>query len=403
MPFRLMNPRCVYRHNMSSRTRLIVVLAYGFALLGMPGSALGVAWPSMAEDLARSLGDLGILTAVTGAGYAVVSLASGSLTKRIPAGALLVAAAVAAGVSLVIYAGADGWVWFVLASIPLGMAGGAIDAVGNAFVAVNRGAKAMGIIHAAFGFGAMIAPLMITALVALGLSWRSGFGILAGGEFILAVAYLTIASQVRMPMEGRKEKPVRRGRKRLLSLSVWTFFIYTGVEGSTGFWAFTLLVEGQGMDATVAGLAVAMHWGALFVSRLILGVVGDRMPYNATLTVSTGGIVVGLALVWWNPAVWVSIFGLVLAGFASGPIFPLEMLLTPRRFGSEFTPWAVGYQLSAAVAAIAVVPGAIGILVNAYDPLVIGPVLVVTALVMSVSVEVLRIMTSNEVLSTTGA
>jgi fucose permease len=388
---------------MSSRTRLIVVLAYGFALLGMPGSALGVAWPSMAEDLARSLGDLGILTAVTGAGYAVVSLASGSLTKRIPAGALLVAAAVAAGVSLVIYAGADGWVWFVLASIPLGMAGGAIDAVGNAFVAVNRGAKAMGIIHAAFGFGAMIAPLMITALVALGLSWRSGFGILAGGEFILAVAYLTIASQVRMPMEGRKEKPVRLGRKRLLSLSVWTFFIYTGVEGSTGFWAFTLLVEGQGMDATVAGLAVAMHWGALFVSRLILGVVGDRMPYNATLTVSTGGIVVGLALVWWNPAVWVSIFGLVLAGFASGPIFPLEMLLTPRRFGSEFTPWAVGYQLSAAVAAIAVVPGAIGILVNAYDPLVIGPVLVVTALVMSVSVEVLRIMTSNEVLSTTGA
>jgi fucose permease len=403
MPFRLMNPRCVYRHNMSSRTRLIVVLAYGFALLGMPGSALGVAWPSMAEDLARSLGDLGILTAVTGAGYAVVSLASGSLTKRIPAGALLVAAAVAAGVSLVIYAGADGWVWFVLASIPLGMAGGAIDAVGNAFVAVNRGAKAMGIIHAAFGFGAMIAPLMITALVALGLSWRSGFGILAGGEFILAVAYLTIASQVRMPMEGRKEKPVRLGRKRLLSLSVWTFFIYTGVEGSTGFWAFTLLVEGQGMDATVAGLAVAMHWGALFVSRLILGVVGDRMPYNATLTVSTGGIVVGLALVWWNPAVWISILGLVLAGFASGPIFPLEMLLTPRRFGSEFTPWAVGYQLSAAVAAIAVVPGVIGILVNAYDPLVIGPVLVVTALVMSVSVEVLRIMTSNEVLSTTGA
>jgi fucose permease len=386
---------------MTSRTRSIVVLAYGFAILGMPGSALGVAWPSMAEDLARDLGDLGILTAVMGGSYAVVSLASGSVTKRIPAGALLVAAAAAAGVSLVVYAGAEGWVWFVLASIPLGMAGGTIDAVGNAFVAVNRGAKAMGIIHAAFGFGAMIAPLMITALIALGLSWRSGFGILAGGEFILAVAYLTIASGVRMPMEGRKGKPIRLGRKRLLSFSVWTFFIYAGVEGSTGFWAFTLLAEGQGMDATVAGLAVAMHWGALFVSRLVLGVVGDRLPYNATLTVSVVGIVFGLALMWWNPAVWVSIFGLVLAGFASGPVFPLEVLLTSGRFGSEFTPWAVGYQLSAATAAIAFIPAAIGILVSVYGPLVIGPVLVVLALVMAVSVEVLRIMTSNEVPSTT--
>ena len=402
MPFRLMNPRFVYLHDMSSRTRSLVVLAYGFVLLGMPGSALGVAWPSMAQDLARDLGDLGILTAVTGGSYAIVSFASGSLTKRLPAGTLLVAAATAAGASLAIYAGADGFVWFVLASIPLGMAGGAIDSVGNAFVAVNRGAKAMGIIHAAFGFGAMIAPLMITALVALGLSWRSGFGILAGGEFILAVAYLTIASTVRMPMEGRREKPVRLGRKRLLSFSVWTFFIYAGVEGSTGFWAFTLLAEGQGMDATVAGLAVALHWGALFVSRLILGVVGDKMPYNATLAASTVGIVVGLALVWWNPAVWVSIFGLTLAGFGSGPVFPLEVLLTPRRFGGEFTPWAVGYQLSAAIAAIAVIPAAIGVLVNVYGPLVIGPVLVAIAIVMALSVEALRIMASHEVPSATG-
>ena len=92
---------------------------------------MGVAWPSMAEDLARDLGDLGILTAVMGGSYAVVSLASGSVTKRIPAGKLLVAAATAAGISLAVYAGADGFVWFVLASIPLGMAGGAIDANGR--------------------------------------------------------------------------------------------------------------------------------------------------------------------------------------------------------------------------------------------------------------------------------
>ena len=381
---------------MDSRTRSLVVLVYGFVMLGMPGSVLSVAWPSMARDLARDLGDLGILTAVMGVSYALVSLASGSLTKRIPAGAMLVTAAWVAGAGLVVFAGADDWTWFVLASVPLGIAGGTIDAVGNAFVAVNRGSRAMGLIHAAFGFGAMVAPLMITVLLALGVSWRWGFGILALGEVILALAFLSIASGVRMPMEGRRAKPIRLGRKRLLGASVWTFFIYAGVEGSTGFWAFTFLVEGQGVAATIAGLAVAAHWGALFASRLVLGVVGDRIPFNATITASAVGIVIGLSLMWWNPHTWVSIAGLVLAGFASGPVFPLEVLLTSPRFGSEYTPWAVGFQLAAATAAIAIIPASIGIFVNAYGPLVIGPVLVILSVVMLVSVEALRMMAHRE-------
>ena len=391
-----MAPALLYLLEMASRTRSIVVLAYGFVILGMPGSALSVAWPSMADDLARDLGDLGILTLVMGLSYAAVSAGVGSITKRVPAGVLLVFAAGIAGAGLLVFAGADTWVWFVAASVPLGIAGGTIDAVGNAFVAVNRGPKAMGIIHAAFGFGAMVAPLMVTGLLALGLSWRWSFGVLAVGEVILALAYLGIASDVRMPMEGRRDKPKRLGRKRLLGLSVWTFFIYAGVEGSIGFWAFTFLVEGQGVDGTVAGLAVAAHWGALFASRLVLGVVGARLPYNATITASAGGIVIGLVLMWWNPATWISIFGLLLAGFASGPVFPLELLLTSVRFGREFTPWAVGFQLSSSTAAIAIIPALIGIAVNIYGPLVIGPVLVIIALVMFASVELLRTVSHRE-------
>jgi fucose permease len=398
-----MGTQAGYLHDMDSRTRSLVVLTYGFVILGMPGSALGVAWPSMARDLSRDLGDLGLLTMVMGASYALVSLVSGSLTKRFRAGAMLVVAAGVAGVGLIVFAGGQWWVWFVVASVPLGLASGMIDSVGNAFVAVKRGTRAMGFIHAGFGFGAMAAPLMVTGLLAVGLSWRWGFAVLAAGEFLLALAYLSIASTVRMPMEGRSDRPVRLGRKRLLGVSVWAFFIYAGVEGSMGFWAFTFLVEGQGVAATVAGLAVAAHWGALFASRLMLGFIGDRLPYNAAITASAGGIVLGLALMWWNPAAWLSILGLVLAGFASGPMFPLEVLLTSGRFGSEFTPWAVGFQLSAATAAIAVIPAGIGILVNAYGPLVIGPVFVVLALVMFVSVEALRIMTSVEASSATPA
>ena len=197
---------------MTSNRRSLIVLVLGFTLLGMPGATLGVAWPSMADDLARSLGDLGVLTIVTGSAYSVMSLASGNLSRRFSAGRMLVAAAVAAAVALASYSIADAWWLLIVASVPLGASGGVIDAIGNSFVAVRRGPRSMGAIHAAFGFGSMVAPLAMTGLIAIGAPWRVGFAILAGAEVILAIGYLTIAAVIRMPMEGRSERPRRFGR-----------------------------------------------------------------------------------------------------------------------------------------------------------------------------------------------
>jgi fucose permease len=146
----------------------------------------------------------------------------------------------------------------------------------------------------------------------------------------------------------------------------------------------------------VAGVAVAAHWAALFVSRLAIGVLGDRLPANRTVTFSVVGIAAGLWMMWWDPAAWVSIAGLVLAGFANGPVFPFEVLLTARRFGEQFTPWAVGYQLSAATFSIAIVPAVIGVSINARGPLVIAPILAVLAVLMAASVEGLRVMSQRD-------
>lgn len=380
----------------TARTRAIVVLIYAFVLLGMPGSALSVVWPSVADDLSRSLGDLGIITLAMGLAYGAVSMASGRLTSRFPASRLLLAAAVSSAVSLTVFAVADSWMWIVAAAVPLGMSGGAIDSIGNGFVAVKEDSSVMGFIHAAFGFGSMVAPLVMTGLLAAGLSWRMGFAAFAVLQLILAVGFFVVGSTIRMPMEGSSEKPHRSGSRSLLGLSVWTFFIYAGVEGSTGFWAFTLLTEGQGISDKIAGLAVAAHWGALFVSRLLLGIVGDRVDPNRTVAIAAAGIVGGLALMWWDPTSIVSIFGLVLAGFANGPVFPLEIVLTARRFGDEYTPWAVGYQLSAATFSIAIVPAIIGIAVNRNGALAIGAMLSVLAVVMFVSIEALRLASRSE-------
>jgi len=62
--------------------RLYGWMLYGFVLLGMPIGAIGVAWPSAADDLGRPIAELGLLTLAFGGGYTLTTLVSGNLNRR---------------------------------------------------------------------------------------------------------------------------------------------------------------------------------------------------------------------------------------------------------------------------------------------------------------------------------
>jgi fucose permease len=99
---------------------------------------------------------------------------------------------------------------------------------------------------------------------------------------------------------------------------------------------------------------------------------------------------VGVGALWLDPVAWAGPAGLVVMGLALGPIFPLLTTLTPSRVGLAYTPTAVGYQLAAATVGAAVIPGGLGFLVSRLGLEIVGLVLVVTAVLLVGSIEVLR-------------
>jgi fucose permease len=362
-----------------------------FVLLGMPKSAFAVAWPSVAGDFGRSIGDLGLVITVYVIGYFLSSIATGGLSRRFQMGPPLMVAAALATASLVGYAVAASWGWLLVAAAGLGLAGGIIDAGVNAVVAVRHGARAMGMLHAGFGVGATLGPLMMTTLIETDASWRIGFGLLAVGQGVLALLYVKTRSRwdvVVDPVDlSASAGPGRRG---VMMGALTVFALYSGVEVGAGQWAYSLLTEGRGMSTAAAGLAVSAFWGALTVSRLGLGLFGHRVPADRLLGAGSTMALVGVTAFWWNPVSWVGPLGLVVAGFALGPIFPLQTTLTPSRVGVAYTPTAVGYQLAAATVGAAAVPGGMGLLVSRFGLEVVGGVLVVTAVLMVGSIEMLR-------------
>ena len=370
---------------------LLALSVTAFVVLGMPKSAFGIAWPSVARDFERSVGDLGLVITVYVVGYFLAALGTGRMTRRFSVGSLLAVASGLATVSLVGYSAASGWLLLLVAAVCLGLAGGLIDAGVNAVVAVHHGARAMGMLHAGFGIGATLGPLMLTALIETDSSWRIGFAVLAVAQGLLALFYL--GTRTEWTVEPTRPDPglaARPDRKGVLWGALVVFALYSGVEVGTGQWAYTLLTEGRGVSTAAAGGAVTAFWAALTVSRLGLGAVGHRVSVHRLLAGSSVLVLVGAVALLWNPVDWVGLGGLMVMGLALGPIFPLQTTLTPSRVGIAFTPTAIGFQLAAATVGAAVIPGGLGLLVSRVGLEAVGTVLVVTAALMAGSIEVLR-------------
>ncbi|HEU4426816.1 MAG TPA: MFS transporter, partial [Pilimelia sp.] len=298
----------------------------------------------------------------------------------------------------------------VVAALLLGLGSGAIDSGLNAYAAATFGPRHMNWLHASFGFGATLGPLIMTAVLAAALSWRWGYAIVAAAQALLAVAFaLTAGSWSARPLAGAAAPspldatppaarpptatpsavplaeppavPFARVRKRdtlalpAVWLGVFAFALYTAIEVAAGLWAYTLLTQGKGMAPSAAGICVAAYWGSLFAGRLALGVVAERVGSGRVLLASLTGMIVGSGLVAIPADAWVAVLGLMLIGLAAAPVFPLLTLTTSARVGDAHADRAIGLQVGAAGLGGALLPAGVGVLLGRVDVAALGPAL----------------------------
>jgi fucose permease len=355
----------------------------------------GVAWPSVAETFDRPLSNLGFVTLLFGSGYTASTVASGGLSESPGIGAILLIATGGATVGLVLLATSPSFWVFLAGAGLLGLGGGLVDAGTNTYVAIRRGAREMGLIHASVGVGAIAGPLLVSAMLAGGIEWRVAFGLLAVVQALYAVPLWVVARKLDVSSRSatRVESPSLRSPVAFWSMAV--FFVYAGMATSAGAWVFTYLTEDRNFSEGLGGVVVAGYFAGFTASRFVLGAVGDRFDPNAVLRWSSVGTVTALAVLWVGPANWLAVVALITAGFAHGPIFPLEILLTPRRVGDAGTARLVGYEIAAANVGGAAVPGLVGIAVGWFGLGVIPPLLLGFAVLSAVAVETLRMRSGN--------
>lgn len=332
------------------RTRAGLLGLVAFVVLGIWDGMLGPAWPAIRSELEQPLAALGEVSAAVSAGAVAAGLATGRIRRRVAAGAFVAAGAVAAGCGVAVGAATRWWPLFVVAAFVVGAGAAACDAGINADAALRRGPRLMNALHASYGIGATLGPLLVAAALLAG-SWRLAWVVAAVAWAAVAVALTRHRAAFAFePPRGRAAQPARR----TLLLMVALFFLAVGVEAATGAWGATLLVH-RGLSRAAAAAWVAAYWGAFTAGRAALAALGNRVSPQLALRVSSVVVVAGELVLFRAP------LGLPLAGLGLAAFFPALVLLTPVRVGPERTTAAVGYQLAAGTAGATVVVAAGGI------------------------------------------
>ena len=373
----------------------VVFMAYAiFVVLGVPDGMLGVAWPSMQSTFGVAMGQMGGLLLASTGGFLLTSFSAGRLITKLGIANLLTASLIVRGLSLIAMGTAPSWWALVAAAFCFGVGSGSVDAGMNTYFAMNLSPRLMNWLHACFGLGATLGPLLMTSLLSAGIVWRWGYIILGATHALLAAWVLIRASawQLRPAEESAPDTPktqplAHKSYRSTLSRGiVWVnialFFFYTGTEVSAGNWAYTLFTEGRGVSVAAAGFWASFYWASFTFGRFVFGIIADRINVvNAVRTMMLLAIL-GTALMWWNPVDWVSFGGLALLGFALAPVFPLLISSTPTRLGVADATNAIGFQVGAASFGIAILPGLAGALAERSTIEIVPPFLLVTATIM---------------------
>lgn len=368
---------------------LVVLSFIAFISLGLPDGLNGVAWPGIRNYFSLSLDAIGLLLIFGTGGYTLSSFFSGVLVRRLGIGGLLGVSCGATAMALLVYAVTPVWWLFVAAATLGGLGAGAIDAGINTYVAQNHSERMMQWLHASFGVGTTLGPVIMTLGISLTSRWQIGYFIVAFAQALLAIIFFATKGmwrgvEVNTDHEHHEKGEASLGetlKKLSALLSMLMFFIYTGVELGLGIWAYTLLTESRGIDPGIAGFITGSYWASFTVGRVLAGWYTKKLSVQRLLYISIVLALLGTGLIVVDISSWITIVGIALTGFSIAPIFPGLVSDTVKRVGVRHEANTIGIQIAAAGLGAAVVPSLAGILARLYG-LEIIPLYLLIALIL---------------------
>lgn len=398
-------------------TFLILIIYIAFISLGLPDAVLGAAWPIMQVELNAPLEAAGFLFGMVSVGTVLSSLVSGPLLKKYGTGRVTVFSVMLTAIGLLGFNYSISIYWLLLFTLPLGLGAGAVDAGLNDYVAIHYKAHHMNWLHAFWGVGATMGPLVLSQFISRGYSWRNGYLVIAVFQFVLVLVLLLtlplwkkVAGEKPLKQEVSQEEAPSETRKKTnvfklagVKWALLTFVFYTGIEQTVNLWGSTFLVDSKGIDPATAAKWLSYYFLGITIGRVMSGFISFKLNNKQMLRLGQTIVLVGALILLLPLANPFMLVGLILIGLGCAPVYPSMLHETPVRFGEEFSQHVMGLQLAAGNTGALLLPPLFGLVASHVSVNLLPMFLVAYAIILLFSTERLNVLSSvkNQILSLT--
>lgn len=186
-------------------TFLLVVIYIVFISLGLPDSLFGVAWPVVHIDFGINENFASFYSVITGICTGGVSFIAGKLIRKFGTAVVTFVSTLLTAAGLICMSFAPNIVVMMIGAVILGYGAGVIDTGLNNFVSLHYEARHMNWLHAFWGVGVTISPLIMSVFLTdeTG-SWRNGYRVIALLQLLIAV-FILIALKKWRGVENKAE------------------------------------------------------------------------------------------------------------------------------------------------------------------------------------------------------
>lgn len=371
----------------TTSTFLVLLVFVAFVSLGLPDAVQGVAWPSIRLDFNRSIGELSYLLIAGATGYFTSGAVGGVMMQKLGVGRVLGISTGLVTLGLSVYVVTPNLWTMIPAAFVIGIGSGAVDAGLNFYAADKFSTRTMSWLHACFGIGAMLGPVIMSGTLGLGASWRWGYAIIAVATLILTITFFMNARRfdddVHQDASTGQRAPLSAGvvvRMPLVWLQLAIFFVMTALEVIPSVWTTTILVERFEIAQEQAGIWAGAYWGMQAFGRIVIPVLTRKIATARVLQIAPFGILIGSILMVMDDANAYRA-GIMVIAFSNASLFPGLMSLTPERLGRSAAVHAIGWQVSAATIGGALVPSIAGFVAESAGLVIIPVFMVVMAVI----------------------
>jgi MFS transporter, FHS family, Na+ dependent glucose transporter 1 len=345
-----------------NKQKLVTTSAYylAFILLGLTISAEGPTLLKLAEHTSSTLGQISFIFFFGSLGYLTGSYISGRIYDRVSGHQFMTGILIMLGIVIALVPIATSLAALLAIILILGLAKGALDVGCNTlllWVHNETVGPFMNGLHASFGIGAFIAPLIVASVLKSTSDIYWVYWAFAIAAFPIAVFIWSLPSPpARATPAEHKDVPMPIVP---VTVMVLCFLLYVGAEAGYGNWIYTYAFK-LGLETEItANYLTSAFWGFFTLGRLFAVWVSTRLRPITILYLDFAGCLasIGLILFFRDSATTLRL-GSILLGISLASIFPTFMTLTEEKMhitgamtgwflvggglGGMILPWLIG-------------------------------------------------------------